>query len=265
MKFVSSLRANPLLSFALMFIGLLGATTVSADDWPQWRGEQRDGVWRETGLIEKFSGEKIERVWEVPVSNGYSGPTVANGRVYLTDRVEEPEEVERVLCFDAATGEGLWKSVYPSEYDDLSYPDGPRATVTVADGLAFSLGAMGHLRCYDAATGALQWKKDPGTDYDIEMPIWGLTAAPLVEGDIVIVQMGAKPDACLVGFDKKTGEERWRALEDEASYSAPVMIEQAGQRVLVCWTGGHLAGLSGPAWLPGVPGAMDGCRLSPRS
>jgi len=201
-------------------------------------------VWRETGLIEAFSGSELELRWRVPISGGYSGPTVAEGRVYVTDRVVEPVEVERVLCFDAATGVNAWVHTYECTYSQVGYPDGPRASVTIADGRAFAFGTMGHVRCLDAATGELLWKKDPGSDYEIEKPLWGMAAAPLVAEDHVIVQAGARPDGCLVAWDTRTGLERWRALADRASYSAPVVIEQAGQRVVVCWTGDHVAGLN---------------------
>ena len=80
------------------------------------------------------------------------------------------------------------------------------------------------------------------TLYNIAMPIWGIAASPLVEGDLVIVQAGGQ-GACLVAFDKKSGEERWKALDDRASYSSPIMVEQAGRRVLVCWTGDSVTGL----------------------
>ncbi len=215
-----------------------------ADDWPQWRGPNRDGVWRERGVIEKFQSPQIDVKWRAPISNGYSGPTVAEGRVFLTDRIEEPSEKERVHCFDEATGKKIWTHEYDCQYRQVGYPDGPRASVTVVGGLAYALGAMGHFRCLDAATGKLLWKKDPGTDYDIELPIWGIASAPLVDNDLVIAQLGARPDACIVAWDKKTGVERWRALADGASYSAPIIIEQAGRRVLVCWTADHLVGLN---------------------
>ena len=93
-------------------------------------------------------------------------------------------------------------------------------------------------------TGELVWKKDPGTDYDVKKPIWGITAAPLVDNDLLIVQIGAKPDACIVALDRRNGNEVWRALEDDASYSAPIIIEQSGKRVLVCWTGERVVGLN---------------------
>src|SRR5688500_3739733 len=89
-------------AFAAMALDL--AAAAAADGWPQWRGPNRDGVWRETGLMEKLPTPQLPLRWRVPVANGYSGPTVASGRVYLTDRVVEPEQQERVHCFDWETG-----------------------------------------------------------------------------------------------------------------------------------------------------------------
>lgn len=228
---------------AALIVALL-VPVASSDDWAQWRGPTRDGVWHETGLLESFADGSPKRVWRTEISNGYSGPTVANGRVYVTDRVAEPEEVERVLCFEEATGTPIWEHAYPCSYKGVSYPDGPRASVTISDGRAYSLGTFGHLRCLDAETGVVLWKKDPGSDYEIGMPIWGITSSPLIEADLVIVQLGGRPDACIVGLDRQTGEERWRALSDDASYSAPIIVEREGNRVLICWTGEHVVGLN---------------------
>ena len=214
----------------------------SADEWHQWRGEDREGVWNETGIVEEFEGTEISLRWRVPIGSGYSGPSVADGRVYVTDRLTKPKQVERVHCFDWETGESLWSYTYDCIYR-IDYTAGPRATVTVHDGLAYALGAMGHLHCFDAATGEIVWKRDLNTEYDIEMPIWGIAGAPLVEAEHLIVHIGGKPDACIVAFDRKTGAEKWRALEDNASYSAPIVITQAGKRVLICWTGANIAAL----------------------
>jgi len=220
------------------------ATLATADDWPQWRGPDRDGVWHETGLITEFSGPQIEPKWRTPISNGYSSPSVADGRVYVMDRFIEPKETERVLCLDADTGAEIWKFEYECEYRRFTYQDGPRSSVTIVDGRAFSFGSMGHFFAFDAATGKVLWKKNPETDYQVRLPVWGMAAAPLVEDDLVIVQMGAKEGACIVALDVATGAERWRALDDKASYSPPVMIEQGGKRVLVCWTGMSIVGLN---------------------
>jgi outer membrane protein assembly factor BamB len=227
---------------AVVIIAFLG-TTLSADDWPQWRGPNRDGVWRESGIVERFDGPEIELRWRAEISGGYSGPTVAAGRVYVTDRVVEPQEMERVHAFDWQTGRKLWTCAYPCDYSPINYRDGPRASVTIDDGRAYSLGSVGHLFCLDAATGEVVWKKNLAVEYRARIPDWGIAAAPLVEGDLVIVHVGGSPAACLIAFDKRTGQERWTALEDPASYSAPIVIDQAGRRVLVCWTGTRVVGL----------------------
>lgn len=230
--------------FAVSFLFIAPERTrLFADEWPQWRGTHRDGVWNETGIIDAFEGPDIPIRWRVPTGSGYSGPSVADGRVYVTDRLTKPTQVERVHCFDWETGEQLWTFTYECAYR-IDYTAGPRATVTVHDGLAYALGAMGHLHCFNAATGEIVWKNDLGVTYNINMPTWGIASAPIVVGEHLIVQIGGTPGACIVALDRKTGEESWKALDDKASYSAPMLITQAGQRVLICWTGGHVAALN---------------------
>ncbi len=180
--------------------------------------------------------------WRAKIGSGYSGPTVADGRVFVTDRLVEPEQVERVHAFDANSGKNLWTHSYDCPYENVGYTAGPRASVTVDDDRAYSLGTMGHLFCFDTATGKVLWSKDCNTEYKIRMPIWGISASPLIDGDLVIVQIGGE-GACLVAFDKLSGQERWHALDDNASYSAPIMIQQAGKRVMVCWTGDSVVGM----------------------
>ncbi len=248
---------EPGLSRRTLLVGALGLGSAAAlrvdaagpgEDWPQWRGPTRDGVWKETGLIEKFAGAELPLRWRAPISGGYSGPTVADGRVFVTDRVLDPKEQERTHCFDWQTGKALWAHTYDVSYRGVGYDVGPRACVTVHDGRAYAFGAVGHFHCYEAATGKVLWGHDLGRQYPIRLldeprPFWGISGAPLIEKDLVIVHLGGKPDACLVAFDRKTGAERWRALQDRGSYSAPVLVEQAGKRVLLCWTGDNVVGL----------------------
>ena len=237
-------RTTRALSLLGVFLGLAScAPPLAADDWPQWRGPGRDAVWRETGIIDKFPSPQLALRWRVPIGSGYCGPTVANGRVYVMDRQVHPREIERVHCLDWATGRSLWTFSYDCRYKNVDYMAGPRACVSVEDGRAYALGSMGHLHCLDAAGGKLLWKKEPGVDYKIRLPIWGVASAPLVDGDLVIVQIGCAEGACVVALDKRTGVEKWRALDDQASYSAPIIIRQAGRRVLICWTGENVAGL----------------------
>ncbi len=136
-------------TFAII-IALLLQVQAFAADWPQWRGENRDGIWHEKGIIQKFETQQLPIRWRVKIANGYSGPTVAKGRVYITDRLTSPDKIERIHCFDAMTGDTIWSYSYESIYKKVGYPDGPRASVTVNDGRAYSLGSMGHLFCFDA-------------------------------------------------------------------------------------------------------------------
>jgi outer membrane protein assembly factor BamB len=215
----------------------------TADDWPQWRGKDRDGVWHEAGLIDSFADAEIKRRWSVPLGSGYAGPTVADGRVLVMDRVTEPEESERIHCFDFRTGQNLWSHHYPCAYEGVSYTAGPRAAITIDDGLAYALGATGHLHCIDVTKGYVKWQRDLRQAFDIRMPTWGIAAAPLIEDDKVIVQIGGTPQACFVALDKKTGQTRWQSLDDQASYSAPIAIDQGDRRVVVGWTGERVVGL----------------------
>jgi outer membrane protein assembly factor BamB len=207
-------------------------------DWPQWRGARRDGIWRETGIVERFKGETIPLRWTAPIGAGYTAPTVASGRVYVMDYVEKSSE--RVLCLDWKSGTMLWQIRYPCSYEDFTYEAGPRAAVTLHDGRAYALGAAGHLHCLDAASGKIRWKRDLRSEYRIRMPKWGIAAHPIIAGDLVITQVGGAGEACVVAFDRKTGDERWKALPDEASYSPPIAIEQAGRRLVVIALGFRL-------------------------
>lgn len=227
---------------AMGIVTFLGHHSLAAE-WPQWRGPNRDGVWPETGVTDRFDSSRLDAVWRTPIGSGYSGPTVWSGLVFVTDRLVEPAQTERVHCLDAQTGKPVWMHEYPCEYRDVGYDAGPRASVTVDEGRAYSLGAMGHLFAFDARTGKILWQKDLNKDYKIRMPKWGIAAAPLVDGDLLIVQVGGT-NACYVAFEKTSGAERWRALEDNASYSSPIVIEQAGKRVMIAYTGDNVVGMN---------------------
>ncbi|MCA9185275.1 MAG: PQQ-binding-like beta-propeller repeat protein [Pirellulaceae bacterium] len=222
------------------------STTSIAEDWPQWRGPRRDGSWKEEGLVTEFTTNKIPHLWRQPIGAGYSGPTVSNGRVFVMDRLTEPVELERVHCFDAQSGDVLWKFEYPCAYT-ISYTAGPRASVTVDGDRCYALGAMGHLHCLDAASGQRIWQQDLDQRYHLQdhkrMPIWGIAASPLIHSDLVIVLTGADEGASVVAFDKATGEEQWKSLNDRGQYSSPITIRQQERDVVVCWTGDAVNGL----------------------
>jgi len=225
---------------------------VFGDDWPQWLGPQRDGVWRETGIVDRLPASGPPLQWKVPIGSGYSGPAVAHGRVFVTDKVLDPgakdpenpfprsriPSEERVLCLNAADGTLLWKYAYPCTYT-ISYPAGPRATPAVDQDKVYSLGAEGHLVCLSVENGREIWKRDLKKDYGIaESPVWGFASHPLIYGDKVICLVGAR-EALVAAWDKNTGQELWRALQGGGphgpGYSTPVIVEAAGKRQLIVW------------------------------
>jgi outer membrane protein assembly factor BamB len=238
--------ARPSLQTRLLVAALavtLAAPRLWADDWPQWLGPQRDGVWRESGILETLPATGLKVRWRAKVGLGYSGPVVADGRVYVTDRQRIPSEVERVLCLEEETGRPLWTCSYPCSYRGVGYASGPRASPTVHQGKVYTLGATGQLLCLDAATGRVIWKKDLAKEYRARPPRYGMSAAPLVEGDLLVVCAGGEPDACVVAFHMDTGREVWRALADRPSYSAPVATTAGGKRQVIVWTGDSVTSL----------------------
>jgi outer membrane protein assembly factor BamB len=219
-------------------------STGRPDDWPQWLGPRRDSVWRETGILDKFpeGGPKVK--WRVPTEIGYSGPAVADGRVFVLDYVIADGKVtnhfgnrdkltgkERVRCFSAADGTPIWEHSYDCPYA-MSYP-GPRCTPTVADGRVYTLGAEGDLYCLDAAKGTPLWSKSFKKDYKVATPLWGFCGHPLVDGKKLICLVGGE-GSIAVAFDKDSGKELWKALSaKEPGYCPPSLIESGGKRQLL--------------------------------
>jgi outer membrane protein assembly factor BamB len=240
------MRWQPLL-FTWLLLGT--ATFVRGDDWPQWLGPQRDGVWREEGLLEKFPAGGPKVLWRAPLGGGYAGPAVAGGKVYVTDRILDPGQgdpnnpfqrtnskgKERVLCLDSKSGAVLWTHEYPCRYT-MAYPCGPRATPLVSNGKVYHLGAMGDLVCLDAATGKVGWARNLVKDYGAGVPVWGFSAHLLLEGNQLISLVSKDP--VVVAFDKDTGKELWRALKlenAEIGYCPPTLCTFGGKRQLIIW------------------------------
>jgi outer membrane protein assembly factor BamB len=243
------------ISVSILAVVLLGPP-LRADDWPQWRGPRRDGVWRETGIMETLPA-KLPIKWRTEIGAGYAGPAVADGRVYVTDRVLKEGErnpsdpfdqspvggSERLLCLDAATGKVLWKHEYPVRYT-ISYPTGPRATPTVHEGKVYSLGAMGDLFCIEVGTGKALWSRNYLRDFHTEINTWGMASAPLVDGEKLIVLAGGAGGAGVVALEKETGKEIWRSLDaGDPGYAPPVIFEAGGRRQLIAWTPRFLSSL----------------------
>lgn len=240
------------MSRVILTATLLTAGAVAAEDWPRWRGPRGDGTWNAPQLPDRWPAGGPKTVWRQPVGGGYAGISVADGKVYTLDlcdpirptKGDEPDGTERVLCYDAATGKPLWSHRYPVRYGDLGgYANGPRSTPTVHDGKLYTLGAVGHLLCLDAVTGQVLWAKDTVKECGARVPMWGFAASPVIDGERVIVHVGAKPNGSVIAFDRRTGKEVWRSLTDDAGYCTPVLIEPESGRQLVVWTPENIHGL----------------------
>jgi outer membrane protein assembly factor BamB len=236
-RFVVLLGTLPILTFPL-----------HADDWPQWLGAQRDGVWRESGIVEKLPTNGLKYRWRTPIGGGYSGPAVMETRVYVMDRqlakdAKPPSNAfsrseipgsERVLCLNASDGKILWQHEYDCPYS-VSYAAGPRVTPAVADGKVYSLGAEGNLFCLDGEKGTVIWSSDFKKSFTVKTPMWGFAGHPLVDGKKLICLAGGQGSVA-VAFDKDTGRELWRALSaKEPGYAPPMIYDFAGKRQLIIW------------------------------
>ena len=241
----------------LLFIALFMATPLIADDWPQWRGPNRDALLRDKGWLKSFPSNGLQTLWRIPINPGYSGPAVVGDRLYVMDRLEtrrlerKPGEksipaiegMERVLCLDARTGATNWEHSYESAYR-IDYPGGPRTTPLVHQGRVYTLGAMGDLRCLDAQSGKLAWSRKFLSDFDLqEPPLWGWAAHPIVVGSNVICSVG-KDGSGVVAFNCATGQESWRALTSkEIGYAPPALATINGKSQVIVWLTDLLAGL----------------------
>jgi outer membrane protein assembly factor BamB len=231
-------------------LGVCSAAT--ADDWPQWLGPKRDGVWRETGIVSVFPPGGPTIKWRRAIGGGYAGPAVADGKVYVHDRVlaagaANPDNPfnrkttipgsERILCLDERDGHIVWEHQYDCPYIGLSYATGPRCTPLVAGGKVYALGAVGNLVCLDAAKGTPLWSKDLVKEYTGALlgSGWGFSGHPLLDGNRLICLVGGKGTTA-VAFDKDTGKETWRSLTaKEPGYAPPTIIEHDGKRLLIIW------------------------------
>lgn len=243
-------RSSALGRWLLLLVLLLAGPPPNAiaDYWPEWRGAGRRGVWEESGILETFSQQGLAIKWRTPIGAGYSGPAVADGRVFVTDfrRTEATRGIERVLALDEKTGRVLWTHEWAVDYRGLQYASGPRATPTVDGDLVYVLGTTGVLLCLDVRSGDIRWQKDFVRDFDAEVPVWGMSSAPIVDGPRLIALAAGRPDAKVVAFDKLTGEVVWKALsslDSEPGYSQPVMVESGGTRQLIVWHTAAVASL----------------------
>jgi outer membrane protein assembly factor BamB len=203
---------------------------VTEDDWPRFSGHRRDGMVSSVAIRRDWKQRPPELLWKHPVGVGWSSFAVVSN-VVITQ--EQRGEWECVVCYDFQTGAELWNHKDRTRFSELMGGDGPRATPTVYDNRIYSLGATGILNCLEAATGRRLWSINVLKDGSVSNLLWGMSGAPLIFGDFVIVTPGAQvygsdgspatfvPNSAVAAYDRFTGRKIWSQGEAEGSYSSP--------------------------------------------
>ncbi|MDB6148681.1 MAG: Pyrrolo-quinoline quinone [Chthoniobacter sp.] len=228
---------------------VLTALTVSAADWPQWRGPDRTGHVRAGEPVPEKLAPEPRVIWRTPIGEGFASPVISGGRVFYLDN-QDAQEVAHAV--DAATGKELWQATIFSSHKD-GFGIGPRCT-PVADGdRVFVQSAKGEFQCLNAADGKVIWRKnfvdDFGAIYIGEKgkaagaSRHGATGSPIVDGENVIAQVGGMQGASLVAFKKTTGDVVWKSENDQTAYAAPFIATMAGVKQVISFTADALIGL----------------------
>ncbi|RKU13073.1 hypothetical protein C6502_04850 [Candidatus Poribacteria bacterium] len=217
---------------------LVGAmlSTEAADhstaEWAQWRGPNRDGISSETGFLKNWSPEGPKVLWHIPLGDGYSGISIAQGKVY-TMCAEGNDEF--VICLDASDGKEVWRFRSGAKFTEQR-GDGPRSMPTVHGDSVFALGAEGKLYALDASDGTKLWAHNFVEEFGSKIPTWGFSSSPLIEGDLVLVEAGGKDGQAIIAFNKKSGDVVWTTHTDEVGYSSPIPIDFGGVRQIIFLT-----------------------------
>jgi len=215
----------------------------AADDWPQWRGVNRDGHSSDTGLLKQWPEGGPKLVWKATgLGAGYTGVSVVGDRLFA---MGDLGDANYLIAINRADGQILWKTkVGKSGAPGWGGFAGPRCTPTVDNDLVYAVGQYGEVLCANAATGAEIWRKNYGKDLGGKLPEWGYCGMPLVDGDkLILMPGGDKGD--LVAVNKKTGKPIWQSKEftDSIHYSSPILVEIGGVAQLIQLTDASVAGI----------------------
>lgn len=224
---------------AVSAVALGLVTGAWGQDWPQFRGSERDGIYPGDVRIEPFPPAGPELVWDRPVGAGFSAPVVSRERLVIFHRQGNQEVVEALR---SDSGQSVWKFSYETKYrDDFGFDNGPRATPVVDDGKVYTFGAEGWLHCIDFETGRRIWGLDTHSEFGVRKGFFGAASTPLVMEGRVLANIGGTGGAGIVAFDSDTGETLWKATDHAASYSSPVGALIDGAKVAVFFTREGLA------------------------
>ena len=214
-------------------------STAPGDDWPQWRGPNRDGHSLETGLLSSWPAGGPTLVWKAAgLGNGYSTVSIDDGRIFTLGAVRD---IEYLVALDARTGKELWRARIGRRYEN-NRGDGPRGAPTVDGTRVYALGGNGDLACVEAATGKVVWHVNLLSRFSAGNIGWGISESPLVLSDRVLVNAGGRRGS-LAALDKKDGSTLWATESDEAGYSSAVVVDILGVRQAIFFTGERVLGV----------------------
>ena len=209
-------------------------------EWAQWRGPNRDGISSEKDLLKSWPEVGPEVVWRVPIGEGFSGMSISRGRIYTLSG-EGPDEF--VLCLDASNGSEIWRFRSDTNFTE-SHGNGPRSTPTVEGDQVFVLSAKGKLYCLDAENGTKVWRRDLRRHFASRVPGWGFAGSPLIEGDLLLLEVGGEEGQSIAAFDKKTGSVLWTSHTDVLAYSSPLALTFNGVRQILFLTERNLVSVA---------------------
>jgi outer membrane protein assembly factor BamB len=230
---------NPTTGVLVGCVLLLCGAGLFAQDWPQWRGPNRDA--KATGFTAPATWPKqLTKKWSVTVGGGDASPSLVGDKLYVFTR-EGGDEVIR--CLDAASGKELWQDKYaakPASTPGGKPHEGPRSSPTVVDGKVVTLGASGTLSCLDAATGKMLWRKDDFKSW----PQFYISSSPIVENGLCIAQLGGSRNGALVAYDLATGDEKWKLTGESPAYASPVLLTAGDTKLIVAETKSKLVAVN---------------------
>ena len=237
---VIGLSMRRLLVLGVVLTAVAFGVRAGAEEWPQFLGPSRDGVYRGPALADGWDPQGPTVVWRRPIGLGFSGPVVAQGHVILFHRVGDEEVVEAI---DPLTGTAQWRYAYRSSYrDDFGFDEGPRAVPVVVGGIVYTFGAEGQLHAIDLEKGTRVWSVDTMRRFSVPKGFFGAAGSPLVEDGRVLANVGGSK-AGIVAFEAKTGDVLWTSTGDGASYSSGAGATIAGRRYGIFLTRAGLVGL----------------------
>lgn len=220
----------------LIFALSLGFACLTArgDDWPQFRGPNRDGVSRERGILTKWPADGPPKVWTQPIGAGGSSMAVADGKVFTLGNVAD---TDHIYCFDAKSGKLVWKHSEASPGREINGFAGPRATPTVDGDRVYTLSREGRLCCLNTRTGQLLWSKDFAADFKGKAPPWGWWGSPVIDGNMLFAEVGGgRTTPKVVALDKATGTLAWASGDGVAGYASPVVYALNGERFVLTFS-----------------------------